>query len=126
MSPERQVTVIAETQGWEEVREDAGGAIFIGTLVTNLPEGRVLIQRDHCVPDYLNSYDAILPAVRLIIGASGYASDTFARKLAEVCGDESNDSESDSEFLSFDFVLAPPAKWCEAILKWSDKWEESE
>lgn len=72
------------------------------------------------LPDYLYSYDAIIPLVHKLCGNTTWARD-FVRTLATVLGADMETQEYDTYFIST-MVVAPAFSLCEAVLRASGTW----
>ena len=114
MKPEKQRIAIAEACGWRNTRDDAGGAITIGTLETRLSDGRILIQRDHCVPDYLNDLNAMHEAEKSIRKPGLALWCDYTRTLRRVC-----------DFSLYSDIHASADQRAEAFLRTIGKWEDT-
>jgi hypothetical protein len=111
MKPEQQIKALAGLDGWKSVRKEDGWWNIS-------PAGHhhpALCDSTHGYPDYLTSYDAIIPVIEKHLRNGGY-------------GDSHTIDAFDSTFGSpciwQDILTATPAQLCEALLRATGKWEE--
>ena len=115
MTKEKQIEVLLELDGWE-ISSDYSQ--FKSPKHENW-QGRGYTGIWDCVPKYLDSRDAIIPLIAKYINKTAFNYKiflTFLQKSAKV--------DMNGRNLMVTFLLAPPAKLAEALIRALGKWEE--
>lgn len=111
MKPEFQIKALAELDGWTGVY--SGSCQIVGYS----PNSGLLWD----VPDYLTSYDAIIP---LIQKQSEHVKKQLADFLGEIALPDYDGSDEFHYSVLHYLICAKPTQLCEALLRATGKWIE--
>lgn len=111
MTPEAQRIAIAEACGWQLLGPDYGDKIRKSHMIT--PDGEDVASP----PDYLNSLDAIVPAIRDHFKTDEQQMD-FSREIQRIIKPHGS--------ICFCCAVSLPGQLSEAFLKTIGKWEEGQ
>lgn len=126
MNPTEQIKALAELDGWEvmnKCNEEGEDYHILSNALTNVlsnwGEGKLEEYTNH-FPDYLTSYDAIIP---LIQKQSEGIKELFIKRLFLLVHQYTATTWGWGEVIQL-LCDATPAQLCEALLRATGKWKE--